>query len=140
MRAVGLIMRLLSFLFHLVLIAFMLAASILAWFSNHNLILAMLPWEGPALTYWLFGSGLAGLLIALLAWNRILPVLFLLWNVAVLAMLVRGYFFSSYKFPADGSGLMFALYLTLAALLAACGSFFHLRQSRHAARRQSVLV
>lgn len=133
-------MRVFSFLFHLLLIASLLAASILAWFSGHNLTLGMLPWQGEALTYWLFGSGLAGLLIALLAWKRILPVLFLLWNVAVLAMLVRGYFFTSYNFGPGGGSLSTALYLVLAALLAACGSAIHLRASRLAARRQSVLV
>jgi hypothetical protein len=100
----------------------------------------MLPWQGEALTYWLFCSGLAGLLIALLAWKRILPTLFLLWNVAVLAMLVYGYFFSSYSFGPDAGGFQVALYLTLAALVAACGSVFHVRQSRQTARRQAVLV
>lgn len=140
MRVVGLIMRVFSFLFHLLLTVLMLAASTLAWFSNHNLTLRMLPWEGEALTYWLFFSGLAGLLITLLAWKRILPVLFLLWNVAVLVMLVRGYFFSSYGFSPGGGSLQVALYLILAALVAACGSAFHVRQSRLAARRQTVLV
>jgi hypothetical protein len=131
-RVVGLVLRCFSFLFHLAVVAFVLAASVLAWFGGHNLTVEVLPWQGAALTYWLFFSGLAGLLIAGLALKRILPELFVLWNVAVLGMLVRGYFFSSYGFGPGGGSLSTALCFVLAALVAAVGSWFHLRGSRRA--------
>lgn len=130
MRVVGVVLRIFSFLFHILLMAFMLAASILAWSGGHNLTIEILPWQGAALTWWLLFSGLAGLIIAGLALKGILPVLFVLWNAAVLVLLVRGYFFSSYGFGPGGGSLSTALCFVLAALVAMFGSWLQFRPSR----------
>jgi hypothetical protein len=110
----------------------MLAVSILGWSGGHNLAIEILPWQGATLTWVLLCSGLAGLVIAGLALKRILPVLFVLWNAAVLVLLVRGYFFSSYGFGPGGGSLCTALCFVLAALVAAVGSWVHFRGSRRA--------
>jgi hypothetical protein len=140
MRVFGLLLRSFSFIFQALLIVFMLAASVLAWTSGATLDVAILPWTGDALIRWMFFSGLAGALTGLLALKRIVPALFLLWNVAVLVMLVRGFFFTSYGFGLGGGSLANALYMTLGAILAVLGSWFQMRPSRAAMRRQAALV
>lgn len=117
----------------------MLAVGFIAWVSNqHTLQIALLPWNGPALTYLLMGLGLAGIVITLLAAKKIVPVLFVLWSLAVLVMVARGYFFSSYNF--GQSGVSTALYFIAAALIAFIGSALQARAKRGVARRQSVLA
>ena len=130
MRVVGLVLRFFSFLFHILLMAFILAVSMLAWSGGHNLTIEILPWQGATLTWVLLGSGVAGLVIAGLALKRILPLLFVLWNAAVLLLLVRGYFFSSYGFGPGGGSISTALCFVLAALVATAGSWIHFRGSR----------
>jgi hypothetical protein len=116
-------------LFHIVLVAFMLAASGLAWLHGSTLVIGFLPWKGLDLIHWVFYSGLAGLAVTALAAKRLVPALFLLWNVVVVFMLVRGYFFSSYGFG-PGRSVSFALCFIAAALVAAIGSVCALRQPR----------
>ena len=131
-RVLALALRLFSFLFQLPLIAFLLLASGLAWFNGHNLTLEALPWQGATLTYVLFFSALAGLigLGLALARTRTPRVPFVVWNLAVLAALVRGYFFSPYVFGPGGTSLGAALSLILAALAATVGSWLHWRAAR----------
>ncbi len=140
MRVIGLLLRIFSFVFQALLIVFMLAASVLAWTSGSTLDIAILPWTGDALIRWTFFSALAGAVAGLLALKRIAPVLFLLWNAAVLVMLVRGYFFTSYGFGLGGGSLTTALYMTLGAFLATLGSWLQMRPARAAARRQAALA
>jgi hypothetical protein len=140
MRVIGLVLRIFSFIFHALLIVFMLAASVLAWTSGSTLEIAVLPWTGDALVRWAFFSGLAGAIIGVLALKRIAPVLFLLWNVAVVIMLVRGYFLSSYGFGLGGGSIISALYTTLAAVVAAFGSWLQMRPARATVRRQAALA
>lgn len=141
MRFVGLVMRIFSFLFHIALTLFMLALSSLAWISsNESLQIGLLPWQGAALNRWLFLSGLAGLIVTLLAIKRILPVLFLIWSMLVLVVLVRGYFFTSYNFGLGGASIAEALYFVLAALVAAAGGWLQFRQKPAALERRSVLA
>ncbi len=130
MRVVSMVLRIISFLFHILLAAFMLAASTLAWSGGHNLTIEILPWQGAALTWVLLFAGLAGLVIAGLAFKRTLPLLFVLWNLAVLVLLVRGYFFSSYSFGPGGGSLSTALWFVLAALVAMLGSWVQFRSLR----------
>jgi hypothetical protein len=130
----GLIMRVYSVAFHVLLGFVMLAVGFVAWVSGqHTLHIGILPWNGPTLTYCLLGFGLAGIVLALLALKRILPILFTLWCLAVVVMLVRGYFLSPYYL--GSSGLWTAVWLTLASLVAFAASALDLRGAkRHAAR------
>ncbi len=128
MRLVGAIMRIFSYLFHAGLGLFLLGISLVALINGrHNLRIDLLPWEGKALTFWLLFAALFGLASLLLAVRGKLKVLFFIWSVVVVAMLVRGYIFSGYYFGGAGA-LMNAVYLTLASILAAVGSWLRFRQ------------
>jgi hypothetical protein len=132
-------MRLFSFAFHFLLGLVMMAIGFVAWASNqHTLEIGVLPWTGPTLTYILMGLGLAGVVLTILAVRRIVPLLFVVWSLAVLVALARGYFFSSYHF--GGSGVSMALYFVGAALVAFIGSALQARRKHAVARRQSVLA
>jgi len=118
-----------SFLFHGVLLLFLLAISLVAWSSRQPLRLGMLPWSGEELTYWLLYGSLAGLVVLVLAVKRIWPVLYLAWTLLVLELMVRGYFFSPYSF-AGRDEFTRTLYLTAGATLAVIGAWFQVRRPR----------
>jgi hypothetical protein len=121
------LMRVFSYLFHLLLTLFLLGISVVALSSGQPLQLEMLPWQGPTLTWWLLGGALAGLVSVILAICRRWRPLFFLWSFAVLAMMARGFFFSRYYF-AGAPEFRGALYLTAGALIAAFGAWFQLRR------------
>ena len=125
-------MRWFSYLFHAVLTLFLLALSLVALTSGQQLELAMLPWQGKDLTYYLLGGAVIGLLAVVLAVGRKARPLFFLWSLVVLVLMIYGFFFSRYHF-AGPSAFHRALYLTAGAILAAFGAWFQLR--RNPARR-----
>jgi hypothetical protein len=134
-------MRLFSFLFHFLISLFLLAVGLLAWMSgNESVVLNMLPWKGATLNYILFFGGLVGVLLTLMAVRRVVPALFVLWNLVVLVMLVRGYFFSSYNFGFGGGSIGFALSLVVGALIALAGSLTLMRQGPRTERRKTALA
>ncbi len=134
------ILRIFSFIFQGLVIVFILAASVLAWTSGSTLEVGFLPWTGTALMGWMFFSGLAGAIVGLLALKRIVPVLFLLWNVVVLIMLVKGFFFSSYGYGLGGGSVSTAVYYTIAAIVAAVGSWFQMRPAAAEVRRRQAAL
>lgn len=116
-------MRIYSYLYHLLLCLFLVAVGAIALFSPGDYLrLPMLPWEEPALRYWVFFGGLAGAVSLFLAFKGKLRLLFRLWTVAVVAVMVYGFFLSRYAFS-GASGFFNALAITLGALLAAWGSW-----------------
>lgn len=119
-------MRAFSYLFHGLLTLFLLAISAMALSSGQILHLEMLPWHGQSLSYWLLFSAVAGLVSLILAILRTWRLLFVLWSVAVLAVMVRGFFLSPYAF-AGRPEFYRALYLSAGALIAAFGAWFQLR-------------
>ncbi len=131
-------MRIFSYAFHILLGLFLLGIGAVAWISGQPLQIGILPLQGAALTYFLFFSGLAGTIITLLAIFRVIPVLFTVWALAVLVMLVRGYFFSSYNFAY--SSLSTALYFVAAALIAFIGSWPQFGGRAPEMRRKSALA
>lgn len=129
MSVLAMIMKLFSYLFHFFLALGMLGLSMVAITSgNHNLRLDLFPWSGAALSYWLLGLGVAGIALVALALRGTLRILFLVWAVAALVMLTRGFFFSPMVF--DGwAGFQWAMLVLLAALVAAVGAWFVFRTS-----------
>jgi hypothetical protein len=120
-------MRIYSLAFHVLLSLAMIAVGLVARCSgNPSLNIGFLPWTGTTLTHILLLFGALGVALAVLAYFRIVPVLFTLWSLAVVVMLVRGYFLSSYYF--GPTGISTALWFTLAALLALVGSALPLRR------------
>jgi len=127
-RVISFILRIAGYLYQLVLTGFLLGVSGIALLDGvHNLRLDMLPWTGRALTLWLFGSSLAGLAALVLAITGRFRWLFPAWCLAVLVMMVRGYFFSGYGYQ-DMDHFLRAVYLTLGALAALLGSLAGLRR------------
>lgn len=122
MAALKTLVRIFSYLFHLILTLFLLAVALLALASPTVVLrLDMLPWTGPALARWLLPGSLFGLLSMALALAGKLRWLFLVWTLAVLVLLVKGYVFSSYRFTPDGARLgMCLLGGSLVAFAGAC--------------------
>ena len=127
---IGALLRIYSYLYHFVLALFLLGLSLVAILSHsHTLNLGMLPWKGSALTCWLFGAGLLGLLSVLLALAGKLRFLFLLYALAVFGMILRGYFISGYSFSGKDEFRM-AIWLTAGALVAIFGAWSQFRKKR----------
>jgi len=125
LEAVKMVLRLFSYLFHGVLALFLLVVSGFALTSGApSLSLRMLPWTGSTLEWVVFLGALVGLSTVLLALRARLRLLFLLWSLAVAVLLLRGYFFSGYRF-APGT-VSTALYLIAGSLVAVLGAWFQL--------------
>jgi hypothetical protein len=120
------LMRYFSYAYHGLLALFLFALAFVAVASgSHTLQLEMLPWTGAALTWWLLGGSLFGLASVVLAFRGKLRVLFLLWSVAAPLFMLRGYFFSSYRFEPGEFGT--AMLLIGGSLLAVLGAWFQFR-------------
>ncbi len=117
------VMRVFSYLYHLVLGLFLLFVGAIALFGS-NLILEIdvLPWEDPTQTYVVFCGALIGLVSLFLAVRGKTKILFRLWTVVVFALLAYGYFIAPYSFKATDE-FRSALLLTLGALVAMLGSW-----------------
>jgi hypothetical protein len=120
------LMRFIGFLYHLLLALFLLALSGLALASGTpNLQLGMLPWTGSTLVYVLFFGSLAGLVILILAFKRMLRPLFFVWALSVAILMLRGYMLSGYRF-APGEWRT-AAWLIVFSWLAVIGAWFQMR-------------
>lgn len=122
------IVKIFSYLFHLVLALFLMAVSIVSLSSGFALQLDMFPWQSARLAVWLLILNLLGMATILLALTGKIRVLFLLWSLAVLAGMVRGFFLGPYNFTGPVS-FSWAIYLTLAAILAAMGAWWQFRKT-----------
>ena len=129
MKAVGLLLQLFGYLFQVLLSLFLIGIAIAA--GSNTLQLGMLPWSGPSLNHWVVGLGILGLLATLLAIVGIIRFLFPLWCLFVLVMLVRGYFFSSYRFSGPEEWHL-SLWLMAGAVLAFVGSLTIFRARKKA--------
>jgi hypothetical protein len=114
------LLRVYSYLYHLVLALFLLGiGGIVLASGNHNLRMEMLPWEGEQLTQYLFWGGLIGLASVVLAVTGVFRYLFPLWTLVVLVMMVWGYVFGPYSFAGTDP-----FYRTLALIFGALLAFF----------------
>ncbi|MCW5981808.1 MAG: hypothetical protein KIT09_27230 [Bryobacteraceae bacterium] len=124
------LLRTFAYLYHLLLCLFLAAVGGLGLLTRHaTLNLGMLPWEDPALSYWLFFGGLAGLFSLLLAVTGKLRLPFLIWTAAVAVLAIRGFFLSPYAFRDAGHFTNMAL-LTVGAVIAVAGAWMHFWQRR----------
>ena len=92
------ILRVYSYLYHLILCLFLLGISIIAILSTGLLRLEVLPWQDDDLVQWLLCGSLAGILSIILAVTGIFRYLFPVWALVVLVMLIRGYLIQPYTF------------------------------------------
>lgn len=124
MLSVGLIMRVYSYLYNAILAFFLLGVSSLAWGSGqHNLQIGILPWEKSALTYWMFALGVVAVLTTLASVFGKAKIVYLLWNLLVLVLLVKGFMFSRFTFTSK-SQVTLAIWLVALTLLASLGAWF----------------
>jgi hypothetical protein len=124
-------LRLYSYLYHMVLALFLLGLSAVALISSNQLRMPMLPWSGESLNYWLLWGSLLGLLSIVLAITGIFRYLFPLWCLTVLVLMVRGYILTPYPF-AGKDPFYQALWLMAGAFLAFLASLtlFRIRRKR----------
>jgi len=116
------LLRVFSYIFGGLLALFVTVISLVALTSHSPLNFTFLPWTGSALTYWLLGLALFGLLTVLMAMGGTARVLFFLWCLAVFVLLFRGLFVSFYSFSGPVN-FKTAVYLTVGALAATLGAF-----------------
>lgn len=129
MKALALLLRLFSYLFELILSLFLAGIAVAA--GSTSLQLGMLPWTGATLNHWVLALGILGIIITILAVAGLLRFLFPLWCLAVLVLMVRGYFFSGYMFSGPEEWRA-SLWLTAGALLAFIGGLTVLGDKRKA--------
>ncbi len=118
-----------AYLFHLALSAFLIGIAILARVSHQPLHLEMLPFDQERMISRVSLLSLIGFISIFLATVRIFEFVFPLWSLAVVVLMVWGFFFSSYSFNGI-SGLEWALLLILASLFALYGSILVLMPKR----------
>jgi hypothetical protein len=134
LSALGMLLRLYSYLYELILSLFLLGLAAVAIASHgDHLNLEMLPWKGRALVHWLLGIGIVGLLSVTLALLGKSRFLFLLFTLAVFAMLARGYFLGAYTFSGKEEFRM-AIWLTLGAFIAILGALSQFGRKRARSR------
>lgn len=121
MGVVKAIVRAFSYLYHAILALFLIGVSAVALATApQSLHLEMLPWTGSTLTYVVFFGALFGLLTVVLAILGRLRPLFFLWSLVVTVLMIKGFFFSGYRF--EPGNVRTANYLVVGSLLALIGA------------------
>lgn len=113
------LLRLYSYLYHLILALILLAISGVAIASDvHSLNLEMFPWKGDQLIHWVFYGSLAGLAAIALAITGVFRYLFPLWTLLIFGMMARGFLILPYAFTGKDE-----FYAVLALIAGAFGAF-----------------
>ena len=124
------LLRLCSYLYHLVLCLFLLGISSLALLSNvHTLRFEMLPWKGDELIHWVFFGSIGGLACLILAITGIFRYLFPLWTLFVAVLMVRGFLLTGYAFSGKDE-FHWVLALIAGAIIAFLASLTLLKKKR----------
>jgi hypothetical protein len=126
----NLLIRAYSYLYHAALGLFLFAIGAVALATpDSSLQIPILPWDEPALSYWLFFGSLAGLVSVALAVLGKLRLLFPIWAIVVFVLMARGFIFTQYAFSGAGS-FRWAMLLTFGALVAIYGAYVSWRKPR----------
>jgi hypothetical protein len=126
LKIIGLILRLYSYLYHLILSLFLLGLGIVASIGGmHNLNLGMLPWKGAELTHWVIGLAIAGLVSILLAVSGVFRYLFPIWCLTVVVLMIRGFFLSPFAYhgPDEFRGVVWLVVGAIGAFLSSLQLF-----------------
>ena len=129
MRAFGWLLRVYSYIFHLLLSLFLLGIAIVSSTSNQPLSLGMLPFSDEKMRSGVYTLAIIGLLATLLAITRLFKYLFPIWATIVVYVMIKGFLFSSYSF-ANTSAFKAALWLICGAIAAFIGALWTLRPRR----------
>jgi len=109
-------------------------AAVLLISGSANFRLSQLPfWQGKSALYGMLSIGLLGVIGALLGLLKGIRPIVLVWTLAVLALLIYGYFISpKYYFGLGLSEAKSIACLTLGALLAFIGALMQYRDPKRA--------
>ncbi len=118
-----------AYAFHLALSGFLLGIAILARKSHQPLQMEMVPFDQARMISRVSMLSLLGLICIFLALVRIFEFVFPLWSLAIVVLMVWGFFFTPYSFHGLG-GLERALTLIAAAVVAFFGSILVLLPQR----------
>ena len=129
MRVIGFLLRLWSYVSHLVLSLFLLLLALISATSHQRLKLGMLPFSDDRMLIGLVTLGVAGLICTLLAMTGRFRYLFPLWAAVVLVLMVKGFILSPYTFP-NADAFRVALWLIFGALCAFLGALWVLKPRR----------
>ena len=84
MKLIGAILLIFSYLYHFLLgLILTVIASLALASGQNNLNLAMLPWKGGQLTYWVLALGIGAIIFVLLAVTNLFRWLFPIWCLIV---------------------------------------------------------
>jgi hypothetical protein len=119
----GKLLRAFGYLFSLALCLGLIGVSVVVLLSgSNNFTLDMIPWwTGRELANWLLGAGLVGLAITAAVVTGRMPILMVLWTLAVFGTLVYGFYVTGYKYD-DWDHFRTSLNITGAALVAFAGA------------------
>jgi hypothetical protein len=118
-----------AYVFHLTLSTFLIGVAVLARSGHQAPHLDMLPFEQGRMISRISLMSLIGFICIFLALVRIFEFVFPLWSLAVVVLLIWGFFFTPYSFHGV-RGLEWALLSILAALAAFYGSLMVLMPTR----------
>ena len=138
MKLIGAILLIFSYLYHFLLGLILTAIGSLALASGqNNLNLAMLPWKGEPLTYWVLALGIGAIVFVLLAVTNVFRWLFPIWCLIVVWLMFRGFFVAgTYTFsgPSSFRGVVWLLIGAIVACLASLQLFRPRTRKSRAAR------
>lgn len=121
-------LRIYSYLFQVLFALFLLSITVVWLLSGRSSFrLYILPWEGGKLACGLVLLAVAGMLVTWFAIKGALQRVFFIWNLFVLVLVLRGYFFSNYTFKPGTGSVTTAIWITLAAAIASGGACLHYR-------------
>jgi len=125
------VLSLYALLFHALFALFLATMAVVVLVSGaESFWFEILPLSGKTLAWWLLSLATAGILLVTLATGGRLRGLFFLWSLIVLALVTRGFFFSSHAFTPGTDQLRNALLIVAGALLAAIGARLGARKRR----------
>jgi len=124
----GAILRVYSYIYHLLISVALLALSFVALISdNVNLKLDILPWTGKELVNYMLILGFFGAISVVLCYFGKVRALFLAWAIVVVIGLFRGIILGGMHFE-NADAFRTALYFIAAALIALLGAWSAFRK------------
>lgn len=125
-----------SYLFHLMISLILIGLAVVTINGGQdNLKFGVLPWEGAALTHWILGLGITGLIITLLTILGPLRLIFPLWALLVAVQMFRGFFLPGTFQYTGMDEFKGAIWLTAGALVAFLCSLLLYRRLRPVERK-----
>jgi hypothetical protein len=119
LKLIGAILLIFSYLYHFLLGLILTAIGSLALASGqNNLSLAMLPWKGEQLTYWVLALGIGAIIFVLLAVTKLFRWLFPIWCLIVVWLMFRGFFIAGTYTFSGPSTFRSVVWLFIGAIIA----------------------